>query len=546
MIVSRLKQLPLTVICLWVAVFGLSLVLPSALAGRFASPDETAVAVSIERLGETGSAAVLEPLAPTLPWLHPRSYVSVGEALLPVGFLGWPWWLSQFSRVLPTGFLPVLAGLLAASGVIPWYLVLRRKFGPLAAWWGTALAWTFPPVLLYLNRSYFTHIPQLALAIWALWLLVLSQDEPQTSSRKGIAMRLVAGLLLGVALSFRPIEAVWLLPLFYLAYRQFVALTWRTCFQLVGGAVIGLFPLAFAQSTTYGQWFRVGYWLRSNPDPTALVPSIAPAVPWYLRIAPYGLHPRAILWNVRSFYGAALWPWWVALIVGSIYSAVMFIARKTRVLASRVFKQVATQIIRQKSAYLILGFSVGWLLLIYGSGMYTDHIRPGAVTVGNSFLRYTLPFGFIFAWFAASFAKRLAASPRSGQILFTLFGALLMAGGIYGAFFHDDESLIQTRREVKRYAEIHASTKDHFKPGDVILSDRSDKIFFPNFRAVTPIPGADQLSTFSALTTSTSLGLFSRPLSFSERDACRRMGYDVRELQIFGRERLYRLTPFLR
>lgn len=503
------------------------------------------MAVSIERLRETGTAKVSEPLAPTFPWLHPRSYVAVGEALLPVGFLGWPWWLSQFSRFLPMSILPVLASLLAASGVIPWYLLLRRKFGPFAAWWGTALAWTFPPVLLYLNRSFFTHVPQLTFAIWALWLLLLSAEKSQPSSRKGIVMRLVAGLLLGIALSFRPIEAVWLLPLFYLTHRQFASLTWQAWIQVVCGTLIGILPLAFAQASTYGRWFRVGYWLRSNPDPSALVPSAAPAAPWYLGIAPYGIHPRAIWWNIRSFYVSALWPWLIAVVVGCVYSGFIFIRLTSHALVSNLFKRRLIQLVGQKVACLILGFSIGWLLLIYGSGLYTDHIRVGAVTIGNSFLRYTLPFGFIFAWFVAHFARRVEGL-RPSRILFSLMGSLLIVAGIYGAFFHDDESLIQTRREVQRYTEIHTATRDYFKPGDVILSDRSDKIFFPTFRAVSPLLMTDQLSTFSALTTSTSLGLFSRPLSFGERDAWRRMGYDVRELQIFGRERLYRLTPFLR
>jgi hypothetical protein len=67
-----------------------SMVLPLVERGRYASPDETAVVRVAERLAHGQSPRIDEPLAVTYPWLHPRSWVSHGAALVPVGFLGWP------------------------------------------------------------------------------------------------------------------------------------------------------------------------------------------------------------------------------------------------------------------------------------------------------------------------------------------------------------------------------------------------------------------------------------------------------------------------
>ncbi|MBU1349206.1 hypothetical protein KJ781_04025, partial [Patescibacteria group bacterium] len=58
--------------------------------GVFLSPDETAVAVAARFLGEHGTFRIAEPLVSDHSWLHPRSFVSTGDAMVPVGFLGMP------------------------------------------------------------------------------------------------------------------------------------------------------------------------------------------------------------------------------------------------------------------------------------------------------------------------------------------------------------------------------------------------------------------------------------------------------------------------
>lgn len=64
------------------------------------SPDETAVLITAKQIAVTYSGAVEESLAVQAGWLHPRSWVSQGEAIVPVGFLGWPWVLSLFIFIL--------------------------------------------------------------------------------------------------------------------------------------------------------------------------------------------------------------------------------------------------------------------------------------------------------------------------------------------------------------------------------------------------------------------------------------------------------------
>lgn len=538
-----LAGLPVSILLLWGVLFASSLVLPSLNTGIFASPDETAVAVSVQRLQTTGSAALPEKLAVEAPWLHPRSYVAAGESLLPVGFLGWPWWLARIG-FLSIAALAWVASIVAVSGCIPWYLLLRKRFGGTAAWWGTAITWTFPAVLLYVNRSFFSHLPQYSLVLWSLWLLVTAFVD-ELSSSKRLVRQVLSGLLFGIALSFRPMETIWLVPVFLLTLAQFGKIQWRRLWLVAIAAVVGTIPLFWAQLHTYGSWFQVGYWIQSNTDPAAVtIPQLMTGVakPWYFAFAPYGLHPRNGLWNIRSFFLSYLWPWALAAVLMGIYAVFHQIARVRQRVQHR-----NTQWTSLVVSLVVLGAVGGWILLIYGSGLYADHVRPGAVTLANSFLRYTLPFGFAFAWALAAFRQRLERT-RFPQVhrLFSAAALCLIAFGVFTAFARDEEGILATRKELGTYTAIRAAAESVFQPHDLILSERSDKIFFPAFKVATPLPSKEQLSHLSQVSSSTVIGLFRRPLSFTERDDWRKMGYDVREVQAFERERLYRLTPFLR
>ncbi len=539
------SRIPGAALVLWACVFCLSVVLPSSWTGLFASPDETAVAVSVQRIEVSGSAGISEPLARALPWLHPRSYLASGDGLVPVGFLGWPWWLAQLARGISLNVLAVVASLVAASGVIPWYLILRRRFGATAAWWGTALAWSFPAVLLYVNRSFFSHMPQLTAGFWALWVLVRAGDSLSSQENHGVKKiftQVLSGFLFGVAVSFRPIELFWMLPVFLLIWTHLVPrIAWKKHGFMGVGMLLGLLPLCVVQAQTYGSWFQVGYWVAANSDPAAvIIPQLVAqqAKPWFMAIAPYGLHPRTVLWNVRWFFLSFLLPW---VFVGGLVTLALVI-RQARTIRTALPAWIRAHFLTMS----VLGFFIGWILLIYGSGFYLDHVRPGSVTVGNSFLRYTLPFGFAFAWFMAWLATKLSLAPKPLRVAYGLASFILIVCGLYGAFIRDEEGILATRGELVRYKTIREAAAKTFIASDIILSERSDKIFFPVVRAVSPLPSEQQLQALAAQSTTTAVGLFARPLSLRERDAWRRMGYDVSELGIFGRERLYRLTPFLR
>lgn len=503
-----------------ICLFLMSLVLPFAFRGKYASPDETAVVVVAERLASGESARVQESLAVAYPWLHPRSWVSQGTALVPVGFLGWPLLLSPWVTLFGSIVLPWVAWMWFLSGLYAFYRLLRQRFSSYSAAVGVLMMAATPMVLLYANRALFPNPAILSAFLWSIWTLDLAKRQSRYS--------FLAGILMGVAVIIRPIELVWMLPWWIWKLselprtkRHFLPLC------LMGLSVLILF---FAlNQVVYGYWWRVGYWIGDNvPLNTKMVLNDSPIT--LKRIFPFGIHPRAIWWNLQSFTRDFLWPFW--LLLGA--ALVSYLSSFKRTIEN--CKQALSSPFLWISAWTVLS-----LLVVYGSGVYQDHIQPGAITVGNSFLRYLLPLTPLIGVGAAFLFETYRERKR-----FAWFASLLMIGvcsfGMYAVTIKDDEGVVATRMELRRYADIHEQALTIFPKGSVIISDRSDKVFSSSFRAVSPRPSLEEMARLVKDSEAhVEVGIFARPFSQRERDDIRGFGLEVLEVGVFGRERLYRI-----
>jgi hypothetical protein len=501
-------------------------VLPSANLGVYASPDETANAVVANQLATHGRAWLPESDAPEFAWLHPRSWVALNDRIAPVGFLGWPLFVAAFRFVLGPSILPWIGALILLSAAWPFFRLLGR-FGPAAAWIGTLVAFTHPSMILYANRGLFPNGPLLAGAIWSIWLL-----QRCASLRLRRAWFFLTGAVMALCVAIRPLEALWLVPWWVWAGWPWKFDRQRIAALFVGAALV-LVPTWVVADRTYGSPFAIGYWVRSpvvtpTSEQTLATPpsAVTPAEP-VSRISallPFGLHPRAIAWNSRHFLLGLVWPWTAVLVI----AAFLFLRRH----------RWSPPHDHRGMPFHLAFWTVLVLLAVYGSGRYADHVRPDAVTIANSFLRYLLPLAPLVGWAIASIWNAFERVPLFRLAAGTWIGLLALFGG-FRAFVADDEGLVYTRAELFRYAEIRSEALKQFRAGAVILSERSDKIFFPVLRAVSPMPTKEHAASLAR--SGVDLGLFARPLSQEERDAWLRYGLEVQELGAFGRETLYRL-----
>lgn len=495
---------------------GLFSILPSAGQSTYASPDETANAVVVRQIDAHGRVFLPEPLAVTFPWLHPRSWVSVGAKIAPVGFLGWPFFLSLFHFIFGDFILRWGGAFVVLSAIWPMWRLLR-PFGRFAAWIGVLITFTAPAMILYANRGLFANAVVVAAGIWGVWLLGWLSVAPRR-----IGWYALTGALIAWTIAARPLEAMWLVPWWAWSARglrpnrnQIVA----AC----AAAAIAVLPILWLAREAYGSWMAVGYWTRDNAVATAATGAAASSLKSPF---PFGVHPRNILRNVREYLFGLVWPWTSLLIV----VAALYL-RDKRASLSRW---------RSHAVWLLSAWTVAILLLVYGSGLYLDHVRADAITIGNSFLRYLLPLAPLTGLSAAWLWSRYSFV-RPFRLIACAWFVLLAVFGGFRALIGDDEGLISTRRELIRYTQIRETARQRFHAGDVILSERSDKIFFPEERAVATVTPTGELAALAKQ--GVKIGLFVRPLSQSQKDDWTQVGLEAQELASFGRESLYRLVP---
>ncbi|MCR4278705.1 MAG: hypothetical protein NUV81_02245, partial [bacterium] len=255
------------VFILVVSLGALFFVLPS-LGGRvFLSPDETANAVTAQEFAKTGFYVIPQDTLIEHPWMHPRSFVTQGAKLVPVGFLGIPVLAGLLFSLGGAWAMTFFFSFLALSVVYP----LWRFLHPMGRWSQTAglIAWlTFPTVILYANRGLFPNLAVLSFTIWAMYLLS-GWDAEKTKMTRVV----FGGIFTGLALSIRPVEIVWVLPwiLFALWFSQKKAsrsmkkmMYSHQCALFIISLILTASLFAVIGWKTYGTWFTLGYHLKDT------------------------------------------------------------------------------------------------------------------------------------------------------------------------------------------------------------------------------------------------------------------------------------------
>ncbi|MBP9869250.1 hypothetical protein KBC59_01670 [Patescibacteria group bacterium] len=438
-------------------------ILPSYGTTVFLSPDETAVAVSARSFADQLTMRLEDPLLKDLPWIRPRSWVTQGTAMVPVGFLGLPAILGLLVRLFGEAPLLLWTPLLVLSAIYPLWRFLR-SFGKWGIFAGIATWLSFPTVILYANRGLFPNLTVACFSLWAAWLIW---------ERRAWWKWALSGLLMGAAFTVRPIEAVWIVP--WVAFAVFYGdggwkkVQWKDGLAFILGFLPPISLALFAAWRTYGSVFAVGYFLRDTA-PSATPPTeIHQEVGW-----PFGLHPRRMWSNFHAYVIGFMGPWFAASLIAG-----------------------ATEI-RKRTSWPVM-FLAAWTLgvgvLVYGQAQYIDHVDANVAAVGNSFLRYLLPVVPFFALGIAALAQKVSQSPKiryGGAVVFLCATALVWLGN-WTAIKRDDEGLFFNQQELARYAGIRAEAQKDLYSTAIILSDRSDKVFFPSFRVASPLPEPERI-----------------------------------------------------
>lgn len=490
----------------------------------FLSPDETANVATARLFGERGTFHFLQDpeLTRRFPWMHPRSFVNQIDPhatwMIQISFVGFSAFVGIIWRFFGETTFAFLTPLLVASACIPlWKLhTRRRRWAQVAA----VVGWlTFPMVILYANRGMYAHLPQLSLVLWGCWLMVR-----QRSKRLEVV---AAALMFGLAILLRPTEGWWIVLIAGFIYH-FLRTTenkkeWtRNLFIGLSTLFIVAIGVVLLHWSAYGSPFITGYQLRDPVVTTHVAESAVATIDrsadiWRL---PFGFHPRNVLFNVRWYLGWYLLPWTMI----SLFAAGIIWVEK-----------------RDRRWLLLAGIICSGLILIYGQGLYQDHVQLNHISLANSFLRYLSPITLGYALALPIVVMWILSRNVRGKELLAAGVLIMMAGlGLWTTFLRDDEGLLQNRRELQKYAEVREEAIKTLPPSTVVFSERSDKIFFPVFRAVSPLPSRERLHEVMA-SGAVPGALFIRTLTSEQDQAWRKAGFVLTPLLEAGNESLYRI-----
>ena len=237
---------------------------------KWASPDETANYVFTKYYAQTGNLAIGEKYNQyASDVMHPRSVRSGDGELKPVSFLGIILIYGKIALILTYKVIPYLTPFFAALGIIYFYLFIKIFFGKNNALLSSLILTTFPPYVYYTARSMFHNVLFFVLLLIALYYGTLMVKNAKfkkikflkfSTGWKNLLYPMLAGLFLGLAITVRTSELLWIIPMFLILWifniRKIgvVKLIIFFCFLFFAIA-----PNMYYNNALHGSYFFGGY-----------------------------------------------------------------------------------------------------------------------------------------------------------------------------------------------------------------------------------------------------------------------------------------------
>lgn len=429
---------------------------------RLNSPDETVNWTTALRIANNTGVGVYEPLNRQVEnVIHPRAMTVVGDYIVPVSFLAMPMLYGAIAAVSSVYVLPFLTALISALVLPAVYGIWRRYFTERVALLATVI-WAFHPALWYYTaRAMYHNVLFVDLLILTWWVYLMARDR-EWKFDWVLAFVLMASLAVAVRLN----EAVWIMPLLVVGvWAEQNAWRWKQYVVAVVTAGIFWGGWYWLQHSVYGVAGAVQYNLPSEN------------VGWLRQMVsllwPFGFDFATLSTTVQRYFLVLLWPLWLLVWLAAV----------------RQWENVHTSVKDMVSPYFVITVAVtAWLVLYYGSWGVVDTVGVSGVTVGNSHVRYWLPVFMLWVPYVAIGIETVSGwfTVRHRRLVASAVLLLVVSYGFLITFFDRYEGLtaVATRLQLSRET---ASFVNAITPEDaIILGDRSDKVFYPDRRVISP------------------------------------------------------------
>ena len=443
------------------------------------SPDENANATFAESVRTQNALLVVEPLGAELRGLlHPRSVVAVGTALVPGSFLGLPLFYGVVSKLTGPMLIRFLTPLLAVAAIFAWRRVVEVLLKSRPVVLIVALALMFHPAFLYYaSRSMMLNAPFVSLLIFSAYFVFVRP------TKKTEINWVVGGALLGLALWFRTVEIVWIVPIvagLLIGYRRRIKP--KMILFFIASIVLLLVPMLFLNQQLYGSPLTTGYTIHRTGSFIDSAVNVLSSGNSPVE-AIFALDIKTILKHAW-YYSVALFPW---MSFAAAAGFLIVVGQRRPCRAART--------------YLIVTVLVAaWLWAFYGSFVFHDNPDPTLVTIGNSYVRYWLPIFILISPFVGELIVWLGRHIRHifvSRLMMTVLTVAFIILNIHPTFFAAD-GLLSTRQNLFAFAATRESVLAATEDDAIIIVDRADKFLWPDRRVIVPLRSEE---TYAAMPT---------------------------------------------
>lgn len=496
---------------------------------KFNSPDETANYFFIKSFSKSGELKFLEPLNFIGEnQIHPRSTTVVNGYIVPGGFLGLILIYGAFAKIFGIKVFCFLAPLFIVLATFCFYKIIENIFGRSIAIISSLLFLSHPAVLYYSARGLFPNILFLSLLIISLYFLTLRPLKNIGSYLDFIS----SGIFLGLAIMVRPSEIIWvgfIYVLLFIFYRRSVS--YKEIIFFVVFVFLSIIPLFLYNFTTYNNFFGA-----YNIETVSGDSQIYNKSNWFFEagkyIFPFGIHPKNIL-KVFANYFAGIF-WWLS--IPAAFSIIYFIK-----------KVVYQKINREVLVYLILCIAVSFFLFCYyGSWIFSDN-QTKAASIGTSHVRYWLPIYIFTLPLIAFFFKNIVSffEEKKRKLVIVFFVLFLFLFSFKTVLFDNKDGLVKIYYDTKKIENIFYEVNKLVEQDAIIIVDRADKIFFPEFRVTYP-PRDDK--TYKLIPRLVEVGplyyygitLPEKDINYLNKKKFKDVNVEINFVENFGQESLYK------
>jgi len=404
--------------------------------------------------------------------VHPRSVNVFDTNLVPVSFLGLILIFGVFGKIISIYGVMFLTPLMAVTAVFFYYSLIKRVWGEYVAFLSSILLFFLGAYWYYSSMVMLHTILFIGFTLIGFWFL---------SHPRFTYWRLSLGsLFIGIALTVRTVEAVWILPICLLLLIIFGGKKWywKLLVFVIFFSLVFV-PVLIQNNVLYGSYFSTGY-LNMDNDKVSLIERL-PAefelnssnkVVNFVKsvFVPFGLHGKQLLKSVYKFFGQYFGPYLLLSFLG------LFFFVKNKDFDKKKLFYIGT------TAFVSL-----WLVFYYGNWVFEDMDVLKYNFISSSYARYWLPVFILLlpgVGYLLSLLRKTKINSAVKNALIFIIMISLIGHSVYFVVFSRNDGLLALKSNIEQYYFRYTQTSSLMENNAILITDKTDKIFFPKYQVV--------------------------------------------------------------